>query len=281
MPKITQEAALEKIRKLIDESKSIQSGSSEHIGWYRTVQIAVDRIFGNQSSQSTDIKERIGYTLGTQRAILNSMAREIEDYWEDHGAPDLSEDTEEGRVNNKAAVSQIGLPQNRNIVFVVHGRNVRLRDALFRFLRSIGLNPLEWSQAINATGTASPYIGEILDTAFSKAGAIVVLMTPDDEAYLKDEFRTTNDPPYESHPTPQARPNVLFEAGMAMGRSAERTILIEVGTLRPFSDVGGRHVLRLSNSTERRQELAQRLENAGCSVDLTGTDWHREGDFEL
>lgn len=80
-----------------------------------------------------------------------------------------------------------------------------------------------------ATGKGSPYIGEILDEAFSKAQAVVVLMTPDDEGYLRQVFRSPGDPPHETKLTPQARLNVLFEAGMAMGRSPERTILVELG----------------------------------------------------
>lgn len=69
-------------------------------------------------------------------------------------------------------------------VFVIHGRNEPARKAIFEFLRSIGLDPIEWSQAIAMTGKASPYIGEVLDAAFDAAEAIVVLETPDDIAYL-------------------------------------------------------------------------------------------------
>jgi predicted nucleotide-binding protein len=109
---------------------------------------------------------------------------------------------------------------------------------------------------------------------------VVVLMTPDDLAYLKEEFRHAGDPPHEVEATGQARPNVLFEAGMAMGRDEGRTVLVELGALRPFSDVGGRHVIRLNNTTQRRQEFATRLQAAECPVDLTGTDWHSAGDFD-
>lgn len=165
-------------------------------------------------------------------------------------------------------------------VFVVHGRNLNARNEMFRFLRSIGLQPLEWSEAVKATGKGSPYVGEILDTSFSIAQAIIVLFTPDDEAKLLDEFINENDETYERELTPQARPNVIFEAGMAMGRNPDRTVLVELGKLRPFSDIYGRHVIRLNNSSQRKQEFAHRLETAGCRVNLAGTDWHTEGNFD-
>ena len=165
-------------------------------------------------------------------------------------------------------------------VFVVHGRNSAARDALFEFLRAIDLHPLEWSEAVRSTGKASPYVGDILDAAFSRAHAVIVLFTPDDEARLKEPFRADDDPPHETQLTGQARPNVLFESGMAMARDQDRTVLVELGTLRWFSDIGGRHTVRLDDTSQRRQDLAQRLAAAGCPVNLVGTDWHTAGDFE-
>ncbi len=182
---------------------------------------------------------------------------------------------------NYQVVNTDELQRDPRTIFVVHGRNLEARNSLFRFLRSIGLRPLEWSQVIQLTGKASPFIGEILDVAFTKAQAVVVLMTPDDVAQLQESLRSTHDPPYESQLTGQARPNVLFEAGMAMGRDSDRTIIVELGIVRPFSDIAGRHTVRLSNSSVTRQELAERLRTAGCPVDLSGRDWHTEGDFDL
>lgn len=151
---------------------------------------------------------------------------------------------------------------------------------MFTFLRSLSLKPVEWNEARVATRRPTPYISEILDAAFGLARAIVILMTPDDEARLRPPLQEPGDPPHETEPTGQARPNVLFEAGMAMGRDEDRTVIVELGSLRPFSDVAGRHVLRLDNSSERRQELAERLQTAGCAASMTGTSCHRAGDFE-
>lgn len=77
----------------------------------------------------------------------------------------------------------------------------------------------------------------------------------------------------------QARPNVLYEAGMAMAKAPSRTILIEVGAHRKFSDIDGRHLLRLDNSGEKRNGLVQRLQSTGCVPDTSGTHWLSAGDF--
>jgi predicted nucleotide-binding protein len=166
-----------------------------------------------------------------------------------------------------------------NSVFVVHGRNDKLRRSLFDFLRALGLKPLEWEKVVLMTKRTNPYIGEILDNTMAKVQAVVVLFSPDDEARLRPEFLTTSDGPSEKQLRGQPRPNVLFEAGLALGRHPDKTILVEVGKLRKFSDIAGRHVVRLSNNYSKRNDLANRLENLGCKVDKQGTDWTRAGDF--
>jgi predicted nucleotide-binding protein len=169
-------------------------------------------------------------------------------------------------------------PRNRS-VFVVHGRDLTARDGLFEFLRAIGLRPLEWSQAVDLTEKAAPSISEVLEHAFGEAAAVVVLLTGDDEAHLAPRLRTPEEPEHEVTLTPQPRANVLFEAGMAFGIHQDRTVLVQLGAVRPFSDIAGRYVIRLSNDTPKRQELAHRLIAAGCPVDLSGTDWHTAGNF--
>jgi predicted nucleotide-binding protein len=165
-------------------------------------------------------------------------------------------------------------------VFVVYGRNDKARLAMFSFLRSINLKPLEWNHLIRFTGNGSPYVGDVLDVGFRVAQAAIVLFTPDDEAQLRQQYRSINEPPYEATLTPQPRPNVILEAGMALGIAPTRTILVEFGNLRPISDLHGKHFIRMNNSHARRNDLVQRLQTAGCPVDLTGNDWNTEGDFE-
>ena len=163
-------------------------------------------------------------------------------------------------------------------MFVVHGRNGEAKDAMFSFLRALDLQPIEWSQAVKATGKGSPYIGEVLDAAFTEATAVIVLLTPDEVAYLRSEYASDAHDP-DLSPATQARPNVLFEAGMAIGRDSDRAILVELGDLRPFSDIAGRHAVRIDDQAASRKALVERLITAGCNVDLTGDDWLSTGSF--
>jgi predicted nucleotide-binding protein len=166
-----------------------------------------------------------------------------------------------------------------NSVFVVHGRDDKLRRSLFDFLRALGLKPLEWEKVVLMTKRANPYIGDILDNTMAKVQAVVVLFSPDDLAKLRPELLTRSDGAPEKALRGQPRANVLFEAGLALGRHPDKTILVEVGKLRKFSDIAGRHVVRLSNEYDKRNDLANRLENLGCKVDKQGTDWTKAGDF--
>jgi predicted nucleotide-binding protein len=166
-------------------------------------------------------------------------------------------------------------------VWIVHGRDEKLRRAMFDFVRSVGLEPLEWSSAVKATRKGSPYPGEVLgDKAFAKASAVIVLLTPDDEAQLKKTHWRKGEAAYEKRLTGQARPNVLFEAGMAFGTHPSQTVLVEVGKLRPFSDTLGRLVVRMNDTAVKRKELADRLAAAGCVVDTNSSNaWMEAGDF--
>lgn len=170
---------------------------------------------------------------------------------------------------------------NSKKVFVVHGRDGQLRDSFFAFLRTLNLDPIEWSEALKLTGKATPYIGEALDSAFKNAQAVIVLLSPDDEVRLSPKLWKDPEEENEKEFKLQARPNVLFEAGMAFGSHPDRTLLIEVGQVKAFSDVAGRHVIRLSNDAEKRNEVAERLRTSGCDVKTSGSDWLKTGNFDL
>lgn len=157
-------------------------------------------------------------------------------------------------------------------VFVIHGRDSQARLRMFDLLRRMGLHPLEWESIVQEVGMASPYLGDTVRAAFTIAQAALVLMTPDDIVRLHPSLQGSGPDP--EHGTQcQARPNVLFEAGMAFGLYPERTVLIKMGHLRDFSDIGGRNYIQFDGSVPSILKLRQRLQTAGCAVRATGEDF--------
>jgi predicted nucleotide-binding protein len=137
-------------------------------------------------------------------------------------------------------------------------------------LKSLGIKVLDFKTAIMRTKQGSPYVGTILRTAFNVADIVIVLLTPDDDARLRKIFHKKNEPRYEKTLMGQARPNVLFEAGQAFGIHPDRTILVQVGEMKPHpSDVLGRHICMLSNDAESRDDLVKRLRGIGAVADTT------------
>jgi predicted nucleotide-binding protein len=166
-----------------------------------------------------------------------------------------------------------------NTIFVVHGRDEALRKSMFDFLRALGLNPKQWDHVLREARGNNPFIGNALDEVMEKAQAVVVMFTPDDLVTLKEQFVGSDERITEGKAQAQPRPNVLFEAGLAMGRHAEKTVLVQIGKIKSFSDVAGRHIVKLGESTESRNDLANRIEKIGCKIDRIGRDWLKAGYF--
>jgi predicted nucleotide-binding protein len=170
-------------------------------------------------------------------------------------------------------------------VMVVHGRNLRARHAMFIFLRSLGLNPIEWEEAVRETGMGSPHNLDAVRAAMDVGQAVVVILTAEDRAGLLPALADPENPDDFDDTTLRGQPrqNVILEAGLAMGVASERTILVEIGRIRQASDFGGLNTVRLTNSAETRNALRSRLIGAKCAVDESLSDWmspERSGDFE-
>jgi predicted nucleotide-binding protein len=174
-------------------------------------------------------------------------------------------------------------PSRRDEVFVVHGRDEAIRASVFAFLRALDLKPMEWGELMRATEKATPAIPEVVGKALDRASAVLVVMTPDDDVVLAPRLRRTAEGAEETTPTGQPRPNVFYEAGMAVARHPLKTIFITVGDVKTFSDIGGFHVTKMNNSARKRNELVGKLGTArGAAIDTTGlSDWLTVGNFEI
>jgi len=78
------------------------------------------------------------------KPFLNYVSRQLPP----NAQPNMIADSQPSKV----AVADSLATKNPQTVFVIHGRNEAARKSMFEFLRAIGLKPLEWSQALAATG---------------------------------------------------------------------------------------------------------------------------------
>lgn len=179
------------------------------------------------------------------------------------------------KVGKKGSVA---MQSKESTVFVVHGRSNKIKTALFAFLRSLSLKPLEWESAVGMTGKGAPTTLEVIEAGMKNSGGTLILFTGDDLAKLREELWNPGESfGYEFQP----RQNVLFEAGMAMALHPESTIIVRVGVLREISDLAGVNYINLSDTPEQRNALAARLKTIGLHVDTSGSDWLSAGDFTV
>jgi hypothetical protein len=158
-------------------------------------------------------------------------------------------------------------------VFVVYGRNEKAHNAVKLFLQSLKLDPLTFDEVRNEL-RGSPFVGEVVRAGMDRAQAIIVLLTPDEYAFLRPSLSSVHDKSEEKARW-QPRPNVILEAGMALAIDESRTILVVLGgNVALASDLHGRHLIHLSNEMSRRARLRDALVGLKCSVDQAVTQWH-------
>ena len=168
--------------------------------------------------------------------------------------------------------------KSRN-VFVVHGRDTEMKEAVLSILRAFDLRPFVAEDVVAATGSTSPALMDVVRLAPEIAQAVVVLMTPDDAVQLHPALARSGDPASETALGLQARPNVILELGMSLIVAPERTIVLEAGSLRPISDTVGLYGIRFDGLPRTILKLASRLKSAGCPVDDRALDLYRSGRF--
>jgi predicted nucleotide-binding protein len=151
----------------------------------------------------------------------------------------------------------------RSSVFLIHGRDIPVNQLVRSLLEKLDIHVIGWEKAVSLTGSAAPFVLDIVTAGMKAADAAVVLFTPDEDVSLVSELRETQESGCEGR---QSRPNVWIEAGMALALDRDAVVLIEYGNCRSASDLSGLHFLRFDTSQVDRflGILANRLRAAGC-----------------
>ena len=165
-------------------------------------------------------------------------------------------------------------------VFVIHGRNSKIRDSMYEFLKVLGLKPVTFEEAKRRTGLGSPTIMNILDNAITKNMVILSLYTPDDIGFMNPYFHWDTDSEIEKRPVGQARQNVIFETGLALARNPEKTILVFFGEVKKYSDISWIHYVQFVDTPDIRKQLKDQLKSVGCAV-KENPNYLNVGNFEI
>ena len=172
---------------------------------------------------------------------------------------------------------------DRKKVFVIYGRNERLRESVFQLLRDAGLDPREWNKLVLETGHGSPHNLEVVTKGLSTAVAVVALWSGDDLARLRPDLHGPGEAPESERAQP--RSNVILETGLALATKRENVVIVRVGSIRNASDLDGLNYVTIQDGGQKdvkgRKNLLDRLVAVGAAVDIEGkTDWMKAGSFK-
>lgn len=211
--------------------------------------------------------------LESETRVLESIAQRLPDWVRPSNASSPGGRSAEhrqrpARITRRSRKGVVSQEAHRNAVMVIHGHDQEANKALFNWLRTLGLQPQEWNQLVQLTGKASPYVGDVLENAFEHVQAVVALFTPDEHVRA-----TSTQSPANGTWRLQARSDVLIRAGMALITHPDRTVLICLGRQELPDDLAGRHYVRLNGTQESLNDIATRLQTAGCDVNRSGVQW--------
>ncbi len=142
-------------------------------------------------------------------------------------------------------------------VFIVHGRDERLKQQVARTLERLDLEPIILHEQPNKGRTIIEKFEDYADVPFA-----VVLLTPDDMGYLHGADTTTA--------RPRARQNVVMELGFflgMLGRNYVAALLSGDETFETPSDYEGVTYIPVDAGGRWQFDLVKELNAAGIDVD--------------
>ena len=246
----------EKIKQLIDQAEElikarITFSKPEFKAWHTKTERFLTIKYGPKSVELRNFRNRpFGPTVfisGVKHDDsiecvndLETTVLELQDY--------LAEEEESG--GDETVASDVSTFPN-NKVFIVHGHNGELKEAVARLIDSQGINAIILSEQANQGKTIIEKFEE-----HSDVGAAIVLFTNDDmgrEKNVEEEL-------------PRARQNVVFEAGYFMGKLGRNRVVIiaEKGNELP-SDLQG---VVYTDKSGWKLDVCRELKAMDFAVDL-------------
>ena len=156
---------------------------------------------------------------------------------------------------NESAEEIVSVNSDYSKVFIVHGHNGELKEAVARVIERQGIKPIILSEQANRNATIIEKI-----EANSNVNSAICLFTSDDFGREKTE----------SMDNPRARQNVVFETGYFIGKlGRENVVLVSDGNIEIPSDLQG---VVYSNYNEWKFQILKELKAIGYCIDYNKLD---------
>jgi predicted nucleotide-binding protein len=137
-------------------------------------------------------------------------------------------------------------------IFIVHGRDGEVKNAVARFITTLGLTPIILDEQANQGRTVIEKFEDHSDVRYA-----VVLLTPDDIGGLVGGAQK-----------PRARQNVVLELGFFAGKLGRKRVcaIVRGSDLEVPSDIAG--LVSTAYEDEWKLKLARELKAAGYDIDM-------------
>jgi hypothetical protein len=255
---------LNEIIERIDSVRSLGRKAPEFDGWKHDATVAVVNIFGENSinhrrfaairyspsvfssgTPDSAFEARWREGLDEASAILNSFLNQIQTYWDE---PHESSRGQQLDPHNR----MLDIAAKR--VFIVHGHNDGLKQAVARLLEKLDIQPVVLHEQPNQGKTIIEKFEH-----YSKVSFALILLTADDEGRVRGEPSLRN----------RARQNVVLEWGFFLGLLGRERVcaLYEDGVEIP-SDYSGVLLVKVDSGSAWQYQVAKELRAAGVDVDL-------------
>jgi predicted nucleotide-binding protein len=184
--------------------------------------------------------------------------------------------TEEYVIDKKGNIGT--REKNSNKIFVVHGHNDLVKDAVAAFLRTLDLDPIILHQQPSMGKTIIEKIEH-----YSEVGFAVILLTQDDlgctlgppeifvteekSSFLSKKEKSMHAGKGWGQQRTRARQNVIFEFGLFVGKLGRHKVaaLCEEGLERP-SDIDGVVYISLDRGGQWKESLIKEIKAADITI---------------
>ena len=249
-------AQQEKGRALLSKRPITEDASD---AWVNTTREVLLRALGEPPTSI----DRFNNVAGV-RSVFTGDEDEVEAYWEENRAKEITikvaildsciEVLEIEASSSRPPKTPATKPsQASRDVFIVHGHDESLKEAVARFVSKLDLNPIILHEQPDKGRT----VIEKFEQEQESAAFAIVLMTPDD---IGADAQRSGDS------KPRARQNVILEMGFFLGKlGRSRVCVLYDPSVEKPSDYEG--VLYVSTKEDWKLKLIGELKAAGVQVD--------------